>query len=227
MTIGLAVSGGGDSVALMALLAPLREELGFAARVLHFNHGLGIEVGEDASFVRSLARRFRYPFTSGKGKTIRQKGESLEMAARRVRLEFFARCTARFGLDAIATAHQMDDAAETFLMRVARGSSPEGLAGMREISKVDTAKGPVVFIRPLLGLRGADLRTYLRENSIPWKEDATNADLSILRNRVRRVVIPFLRENLDPHIVPHAAKCARLLREECAACFTTHPSHEQ
>ena len=214
MNLGLAVSGGADSVALMALLAPLREKLGFQARVLHFNHGLGEEVGEDAAFVRSLARKFKYPFSSGKGNAKREKGESLEMAARRVRLEFFAKCMAKFGLDAIATGHHMDDAAETFLMRVARGSSPEGLAGMREVSKTDTAKGPVVFIRPLLGLRDAQLREYLRENAIPWKTDATNDDISIMRNRVRKVVIPFLRENLDPHIVEHAAKCARLIRQE-------------
>lgn len=214
MKIGLAVSGGADSVALLALLAPLRAEMGFECRVLHFNHGLGPSVGEDASFVRSLARRFKVPFTSGKGSTRRLKGESLEMAARRIRLEFFAKCMAKFSLDAIATGHHKDDAAETFLMRVARGSSPQGLAGMREVSFVDTSKGRVVFIRPLLDIRDSSLREFLRQSNLDWCEDLTNLDTSILRNRVRHIVIPWLAENFDPHIVEHAAKCARLLRQE-------------
>ena len=213
MNIGLAVSGGADSVALLALLAPLREQMGFSARVLHFNHGLGEAVGEDAAFVRALAKRFKVPFTSGKGVTKRAKGESLEMAARRLRLNFFAKASKKFRLDAIATGHHMDDAAETFLMRVGRGSSAEGLAGMREVSKVDTANGKVVFIRPLLGLHDADLRNFLRAEGIEWREDKTNQDLSILRNRMRHVIIPWLEANFDPHITEHAAKCARLVRE--------------
>ena len=213
MKIGLAVSGGADSVALLALLAPLQEKFGFSATVLHFNHGLGKGVGEDARFVKSLAARFGVGYLGGRGKTVRGKGESLEMAARRVRLAFFARATKRLGLDAIATGHHMDDAAETFLMRVGRGSGPEGLSGMREVSSLDLPEGRIVFIRPLLGLRDAELRDFLRSQGIEWKEDQTNSDTTILRNRMRRIVIPWLRENFDPFIVEHAAKCARLLRE--------------
>ncbi len=214
MNIGLAVSGGADSVALLALLAPLQERLGFKATVLHFNHGLGKEVGEDAKFVKSLAARFGVGYLGGRGKAVRGKGESLEMAARRVRLAFFARAVKRLKLDAIATGHHMDDAAETFLMRVARGSGPEGLSGMREVSILEVPEGRIAFIRPLLGLRDAELRSFLVSEGLEWREDATNMDTSIMRNRVRRIVVPWLIENFDPHIVEHAAKCARLLREK-------------
>ena len=130
------------------------------------------------------------------------------MAARRTRLAFFARMTRELGLDAIATGHHADDVAETFIMRMARGAGPEGLAGLKPVSHVDG----ITFIRPLLGLRDADLRTYLRRRGLTWREDSTNADTSILRNKVRHVILPFLREHLDPHITEHLCKSAAILR---------------
>ena len=207
-TLGLAVSGGADSTALLAALADLREALGFKAVVLHVDHGLRPDSHDDARFVEALAARFGLPCRTLRARIRRRPRESLEMAARRTRLAFFARMTRELGLDAIATGHHADDVAETFIMRMARGAGPEGLAGLKPVSHVDG----ITFIRPLLGLRDSDLRAYLRRRGLPWREDSTNADTSILRNKVRHVILPFLREHLDPHITEHLCKSAAILR---------------
>lgn len=209
-TIGLAVSGGADSTALLIAVAEARRALDFDAVVLHVDHGLRPDSGADARFVEALAERYGLPFHRLRARIRRRPQESLEMAARRTRLAFFARMTKRLALDAIATGHHADDVAETFILRMARGSGPEGLAGLKPISHVDG----ITFIRPLLSLRDADLRAFLTRRGETWREDSTNTDTSILRNKVRHLILPFLREQLDPHITEHLCKSAAILRGE-------------
>lgn len=208
--IGLAVSGGADSTALLVLMADLRAAFNFDAVVLHVDHGLRPDSAADARFVKRLAADFGLPFHATRAHIVRQPRESLEMAARRVRLAFFARMAKRLRLDAIATGHHADDVAETFLLRLARGAGPDGLAGLKRISHV----GPLTFIRPLLDLRDAELRAFLVRRGIAWREDATNADLSIPRNKVRHLILPWLRTHLDPHLTEHLCKSAAILRGE-------------
>ena len=205
--IGLAVSGGSDSVALAFLLTKGGKKKNAAKRfvVLHVDHGLRPESKEEYSFVRALARRLGVPFRGIHATVVRKRGESLEMAARRVRLAFFEDCTRRLKLDAIATGHHMDDLAETFLMKLRRAS----LCGIREKSEV----GGVRFVRPLLGCRDSELREYLSHYGEEWREDASNGDVSIERNRVRHEVLPFLERTLDPHIVEHIARISERLAE--------------
>ena len=211
--IGLAVSGGADSVALAFLLTKGGKKRNAAKRfvVLHVDHGLRRESAEEYRFVKALAKRLGLPFRGVHAKVARRRGESVEMAARRVRLAFFAKCVKSLGLDAIATGHHMDDVAETFLMRIRRASGPEGLAGIKETSTV----GDIRFVRPLLGCRDAELKAYLRKYGEEWREDASNDDVSIERNKVRHEVIPFLERTLDPNLVAHIAKITQLLRQ-CA-----------
>ena len=198
--IGLAVSGGSDSVALLFLMTKGGTKKNVARRfvVLHVDHGLRKESKEEYRFVRALAKRVGVPFKGLHAKVVREKGESLEMAARRVRLEFFEKMTAKLGLDAMATGHHMDDVAETFLMKLRRAS----LSGIRATSTV----GGVRFVRPLLGCRDAELRAYLEKYGESWREDASNDDVSIERNRIRHEVIPFLEKTLDRHLVEHLYK---------------------
>ena len=195
--IGLAVSGGSDSVALAFLLTKGGKRKNCAKRfvILHVDHGLRKESKEEYTFVRSLAKRLGVPFKGIHAKVVRRRRESLEMAARRVRLAFFEKCMTSLKLDAIATGHHMDDVAETFLMKLRRAS----LCGMREKSKV----GAIRFVRPLLGCRDAELKAYLEKFGVSWREDASNDDVSIERNRVRHEVIPFLERKLDPNLVEH------------------------
>ena len=190
-------------------MSELRKEHGFEAVVLHFDHGIRKDSADDAEFVRRLAGRFGLPFHSARVKVVRKKGESIEMAARRERLAFFAESMKRLRLDCIATGHHMDDVAETFLMRLKRASGADGLSGLKPVSVV----GDIVFIRPLLNLRGGELRSFLKSRGIAWREDSTNSDVTILRNKVRHVILPFLERELDPKIVEHICRSAGYLRE--------------
>lgn len=207
--IGLAVSGGSDSVALAFLLTKGGKKKNAAKRfvILHVDHGLRKESKEEYRFVKGLAARLGIPFKGRHAKVAQGKGESLEMAARRVRLEFFERQTRLLGLDAIATGHHMDDVAETFLMRIKRASGAEGLAGIKETSQV----GSIRFVRPLLGCRDSELRDYLAKYGEEWREDASNDDTSIERNKVRHEVVPFLEKHLDRKLVPHIFKITQNL----------------
>ena len=204
--IGLAVSGGSDSVALAFLLTKGGKKKNAAKRfvILHVDHGLRPESKAEYRFVRALAKRLGVPFKGTHAKVVRRRGESLEMAARRVRLAFFETCAKALKLDAIATGHHMDDVAETFLMKLRRAS----LCGIRETSAV----GAIRFVRPLLGCRDAELKAYLKKYGEAWCEDASNDDTTIERNRVRHEVIPFLEKTLDKDLVAHlatiSARCA-------------------
>ncbi len=229
--IGLAVSGGADSTALLLFMSEMQSRLGFSAFVLHVDHGIRPDSADDAEFVRRLAEETALPFHATRAKIVRRPRESLEMAARRVRLDFFAKMTHDLRLDAIATGHHADDVAETFLLRLARGSGPDGLAGLKQVSRVDG----ITFIRPFLNVRHSDILAFLERRGVEWREDSTNADTSIPRNNVRHVVIPWLREHLDPRIVEHVCKSAAILRGdlsrppqsgEDAATAQTEPSPE-
>lgn len=195
--IGLAISGGSDSIALAFLMTKGGKKKNAAKRfvILHVDHGLRKESKEEYCFVRTLAKRLGLPFKGIHAKVIRRPRESLEMAARRVRLDFFRTCMAKLGLDAIATGHHMDDVAETFLMKLKRAS----LCGMRETSEVNGVR----FVRPLLGCRDAELKAYLRKFGESWREDASNDDTTIERNKVRHKIIPFLEKTLDKDLVEH------------------------
>lgn len=214
--IGLAVSGGSDSVALAFLLTKGGKKRNAAKRfvVLHVDHGLRKESKEEYVFVKALAKRLGVPFKGVHAKVARRDGESMEMAARRARLDFFERQTVALGLDAIATGHHADDVAETFLMRIRRASGPEGLAGIKETSTV----GRIKFVRPLLECRDAELRDYLKKYGEEWREDASNDDVSIERNKVRHEIIPFLEKHLDPNLVRHISEISSHLREWLERC---------
>lgn len=201
--IGLAVSGGSDSVALAFLLTKGGKKKNTAKRfvILHVDHGLRKESKEEYRFVRALAKRLGVPFKGIHAKVEQRRGESLEMAARRVRLDFFAAMTEKLKLDAIATGHHMDDVAETFLMKLKRAS----LAGMRETSEV----GPIRFVRPLLGCRDKELKAYLEKYGETWREDKSNDDTSIERNKVRHEIIPFLEQHLDKDLTEHLYRIAQ------------------
>ena len=205
--IGLAVSGGADSVALAFLLTKAGKKKNAAKRfvVLHVDHGLRKESREEYNFVRDLAKRLGVPFKGVHAKVVKKKGESIEMAARRVRLSFFAKCVKELDLDAIATGHHMDDVAETFLMKIKRAS----LCGIRETSSV----GKIKFVRPLLGCRDRELKDYLVKFGEEWREDKSNTDISIERNKVRHEIIPYLKNMLDRNLVEHIYKISSFLND--------------
>ena len=224
--MGVAVSGGADSVALLRLLLELRRELGIVIAVVHLNHCLrGSESDGDEQFVKELAAAHRLPFTSesrnvkayGKGKRL-----GIETAARGVRYEFFERLVNEGDLDKIATAHSLDDQAETVLLKLARGAGTKGMAGIYPQIRIQPSnqhsalriQQEKTIIRPLLGTRRAELQAYLTEIGQPWQEDSSNRDLRRTRNRVRHEILPRLEEQLNPNLRETLAETAEIARGE-------------
>ncbi|HYV18115.1 MAG TPA: tRNA lysidine(34) synthetase TilS [Verrucomicrobiae bacterium] len=207
----LAVSGGSDSTALLVLFAAAAAQLDLTLHVAHLDHGWrGRAAARDAEAVRRLATRFRVPVTVGRvdpAAPIGRRSSSREERARIQRRSFLEATAAAVGADRIALGHTLDDQAESFLMRLLRGSGRRGLGGIHPV--IDGT-----LIRPLLGLKHADLRAWLRRRRIPWREDATNRDLSLTRNRVRRRLLPLLQRQFNPKASEVLARAADLLRDE-------------
>jgi len=212
----VAVSGGSDSVALLALLHDAAPGLGIDLHVAHLNHGWrGRAAARDAAFVERLARRLGIPCTLGAADPAappatppgERRQSSREARARTERLAFLRSTATAAGAGRIALGHTVDDQAESFLMRLLRGSGARGLSGTWPV--VDG-----LFIRPLLGLHRRDLRAWLGARGLRWREDATNRDLTLTRNRVRRRLIPFLEREFSPAAVALIARAADLLRAE-------------
>src|SRR5579864_1976416 len=208
--LGLAVSGGADSVALLRLFEELRNELGITLCVLHFNHQLrGTDSDADEAFVKSLAgaRGLEcFTETADVAAIAKQRAWNLEDAARRLRYDFFNKLISQGVADCVATAHTADDQAETVLARMIRGT---GLAGLSSIHPV---RGKI--IRPLIEIRRDDLRSFLAERKQEWREDATNRDTLRLRARVRHRLLPELEENFSPSITDRLCDLASLARDE-------------
>ncbi|MBQ9430206.1 MAG: tRNA lysidine(34) synthetase TilS [Kiritimatiellae bacterium] len=210
--LGLAVSGGSDSVALLLLMAPVCRKLGVECVVLHFNHGLRAEAASEEAFVRDLASRAGLPVVTGYARLAdeRPDGVSLEMAARQARMEFFRKQIAEQKLDAIATGHQADDLAEMVLLRLSRGAGSSGLSALRPESNLDGMR----IIRPLLPFSNSALREWLAGQGQNWCDDQSNRDLHIQRNLVRHRVLPWLEENFDPALRDHLTQTATLLADD-------------
>lgn len=185
------VSGGGDSMALLVLLAAGRRRFGWDVTAVHVNHGLRPEAKDDEAFVREWSARFAVPCVAVAVTVMPGHGRSLEMAAREARHGALdAEAKERKAL--VVLAHQADDQAETVLLRILRGTGVSGLAAMRPRA------GRIV--RPLLPLRGEALRAMLRDLDIPWREDVTNQDPDMLRNRIRHELLPLMRSSYNPRV---------------------------
>lgn len=212
----VAVSGGLDSMALLAVLHRLAPAHRWGLTVAHFNHQLrGKAADADEQLVRRQARAFGWPVAVGRGdvKTAaKRRGCSLEMAARQLRHAFLARAARLRGIDTVATAHHADDQVELFFLRILRGAGSAGLAGMKWISS--PADPGILFVRPLLGHSKSDLAEFARAEGVRFSEDASNANSDILRNRVRHELLPLLRANYQPALARCVLREMELARAE-------------
>ena len=194
--VAAAVSGGADSVALTLWLqdfatrpAPAFTFVG----LIHVNHALrGAESDADEAFCRDLARRLILPIDVVAA-PIAVTGRSPESAARDARYVAFDAAAARLGATVVCTAHTADDQAETVLLRLLRGAGLRGLSGIRSANRQ--------VVRPLLDCRRSHLRAALVQLGEPWREDASNTDLSIPRNRIRHELLPAV-ERVATHMAP-------------------------
>ncbi len=230
MRIAVGLSGGADSVALLRALAERSSELGLVVHAAHLHHGLrGEEADGDLAFARELAATLGLPFHEARVDVAKEAqvdpgsgkaAESLEEAARRVRYAWFRQLLASGELDAVATAHTLDDQAETVLAKFLRGAWTEGLAGISP--KLESLEGGPI-LRPLLNTTRAEVESYLGSLGQTWREDSSNRHLTFTRNRIRHELLPLLSE-WNPRLREHLAHMAVLAADE-EAWWVTELAH--
>jgi tRNA(Ile)-lysidine synthase len=202
----LAYSGGGDSAGMLALFLSALPRPEVQIGLAHINHNLrGAESKRDAKLCSEIAKALSLPLYTIEVKEKPPAGKSLEEWAREKRYELLEKCRKKGGWDFIATAHSMDDQAETLLLRMARGAGIEGLKGILKTSSA--------VIRPCLQFRAGELRDISKECGLPYIEDSSNKDSRFLRNRLRNEAMPSLEKAL-PSIVEGLARLAGTVQLE-------------
>jgi len=222
-TVVVGVSGGPDSVALLLALHELSAALDLHLRVAHLNHAIRRESAGDAEFVRSLAGELGIPAVTGRVDVrglARRTGCSLEEAGRMARYRFFLSTAGKARASLVAVGHNRDDQAETVLLRLLRGSSGSGLAGMspkRELLDPFTGlhvRKKVHVIRPLLARSRREIEAFLRLRGRRVRKDPSNDDTAFMRNRIRHDLLPFLEGRFNPQVRVLLARAAQAVAED-------------
>lgn len=219
----LCVSGGMDSMAMLDLFSSLRAELKIKLAVCHLNHNLRADESErDQSFVEKAAAQLGFEFYTGtlKEGELKDVGGSLQESAREARYAFFDEAAGSFNADRVALAHNLDDQAETVLMRILKGS---GLKGLRAMPAV---RAP--YIRPFIEVTRAEIEAYVKKRGVEFVEDSSNESIKYLRNKLRLKLIPELEREYNPAIkealISLSASARRdysFIEKEAAKLFTS------
>ena len=206
----LAFSGGVDSTALLHLFKDLREEWPMTLALGHFNHKLRRNSDREEMFVRSVADKYSLPLyvcsEDVRAYAAAQK-MNIEEAARKRRYTFLKATAKKHGFLKIATGHTLDDQAETFFIRLFRGSGLLGLSGI--FPSVDD-----LVIRPLLEIKREEILAYLKGIKAEFRLDESNLDRRFLRNRIRSELLPYIQREFDPHLISRIGKVASLFQED-------------
>jgi tRNA(Ile)-lysidine synthase len=219
----VAVSGGSDSVALLHILNDLRDELRLNLEVAHLQHGIrGEEASEDSRFVAALAQSLKLPFHLKEINIPRIKAAvgkgNVEALARQERYRFFGAVVRDRKIHKVATAHTLDDQAETVLMWFLRGCGARGLAGMSPLhhlaSENNDSAPALTVVRPFLGTAKTEILDYVRQRQLVYRTDKTNEDPALLRNWIRLRLLPEITGRIDPRWPARLAQQADLLRDE-------------
>ena len=207
-TVVIGVSGGVDSVILLHILVKLSEEYKLSVIAAHINHGLrGKESDRDEAFVKELAKKLGVKFTSKRIdiNSLLKKGDSLQDIAREVRYAFFEEMAKRYKADKIATGHNLDDQAETMIIRFLRGAGLSGLSGILP------KRGK--YIRPLLDVSREEIEEYADKNRLKFVRDSSNKSIKYLRNNIRLKLMPAL-EHYNPRLKSDMARLAHIIAKD-------------
>src|SRR3990170_668994 len=207
-TVVIGVSGGVDSVVLLYMLVKLSEEYKLSVIAAHLNHGLrGKESDRDEAFVKKLAKKLGVKFTGKRTdiNSLLKKGDSLQDIAREVRYAFFEEVANRYTADKIATGHNLDDQAETMVIRFLRGAGLNGLSGILP------RRGK--HIRPLLDVSREEIEEYADKNKLKFVRDSSNKSIKYLRNKIRLKLMPAL-EHYNPRLKNDMARLAHIISRD-------------
>lgn len=204
--IVIGCSAGSDSMALFHMLLCLREKIGFSLICAHVNHNVRKESQEELEFLNEYCKMHNVIFES---MTIDKYGDdNFHNEARAIRYQFFEDIVHKYKANYLTTAHHGDDLMETILMRLVRGSTLKGYAGFEDVVKKEDYK----IIRPLLTYTKEELLNYVNTNKIPYREDASNHKMKYTRNRYRKYVLPFLKQE-EPSVHEKFLKFSTMLQE--------------
>jgi tRNA(Ile)-lysidine synthase len=207
----VAVSGGVDSVVLLYALRELQKSEKLSLAVAHFDHAIRTDSAADAEFVKKLARSLKLRYYSERADVpayAKAQKLSLEVAARTLRYQFFERIAKAHDFKKIALGHTLNDQAETLLMRLLRGAGLEGLSGIPPVRP----SGELTYIRPLIECTRDQIVAFAQAHKLSWREDPTNYDTTIMRNKIRHELIPILKE-YNPKVLEALGRTARLLAQ--------------
>jgi tRNA(Ile)-lysidine synthase len=209
--VGVAVSGGPDSILLLAFMTQLAREVGLTLAAVHFNHHLrGPESDADELFVGERAVELGIDCLHGEAdvaRAAREKHRNLEATARNLRYRFFFSLLAPGRLDKLVTAHTANDQAETVLLRLLRGTGTRGLGGIYPV-----LEGKIV--RPFLNITRAEIERELRERKLEWRLDSTNLNPQFRRNKIRMELLPWLRKEFNSEIISSLKELADRARDD-------------
>lgn len=206
----VAVSGGPDSMCLLDVLRKLKEKLKIEIVVVHVNHSIREEADSETLYIKEYCEKHNIEIYIKKENVLelaKKDKIGLEEEGRKVRYNFFDEVLEKTKSNKIAIAHNMNDKAETVLMNIIRGSGALGLKGIEP-------KRDNKYIRPLIETERYEIEEYCKNNMLNPKHDKSNDDNTYTRNRVRNVLIPFLKENFNPNIIKGINKLSIIMTEE-------------
>jgi len=210
----LGISGGVDSIALLHLFHELKNEYQLALSVVHINHGLRSKSADkDQQFVSEQCAELGIPFYPRSVDTKARaaaEGWSIEMAARTLRREAFLEVLEQSTASKVVLAHHMNDQAETLLLRIARGTSVKGMGGIKPKNNINGLQ----LIRPLLNIKRSQLLKYVKKKKLTWREDKSNQELHFHRNKVRKLILPVLKKEINAKSVEHLSELSASMRED-------------
>lgn len=208
--IVIGVSGGPDSMTLLNVLNNLKEKLGIEIYVAHINHMIRKEADEETEYVKEFCEKIGVDFYF-KRIDVESEAKRLkigtEEAGRNIRYEFFEEILNKVGANKIATAHNSNDNAETVLMNIIRGTSISGLKG---IEKIRDGK----FIRPIIECNRDEVEEYCKEKNLNPRYDKTNQENIYTRNKIRNLLIPFIKKEFNPNIIEGINRLSNIAFEE-------------
>ena len=213
----LGVSGGPDSIAMFYILNELSKILNFEIFVAHINHGIREESTDDEKYVEKWAKKFDIPFYVLHAKVeeiAKSEKLGLEETGRKVRYDFFEEVLNKVGANKIAVAHNKNDLAETIIMHILRGSGSKGLCGIEPKQNK--------IIRPMLEITRDEIEEFCEKQNLNPRIDKTNFENGYTRNKIRNIVIPYIKENFNPNIVNSLERLSEIMREQedFVACET-------